>query len=246
MSDGLRAVAFGSPDGSLWGAAILGDSPALVLGAGAEALGVADGLSVEDAGADGWRLRGERLELTLTPLAPPVPDADAPTRPGTPWTLGTAPELCAVTGHATAGGEFSGVGVRVALPPTKGGVGSARLVGTWLPDGAALALLAARPRKAEHPDEDVVAASLFDPEGWLAVADPRLSSTYDGAGAPTRMNLELWVTEGETEFPRRAAGEVRGSAGSVSGEGVALHVAPLHCHSRGEQGAGVYALATLS
>ena len=246
MSDELRAVAFGAPDGSLWGAAILGDSPALVLAVGAEALGVARGLRVTDAGSDGWRLAGEDLELTLTPLTPPVPDPDARTPPGAPWTAGSGPELCAVAGHAAAGGEFSGTGVRVALPSTRGGVGSARLVSAWLPDGAALALLAARPRRATQPDEDLVAASLFDPEGWLAVADPRLSSTFDDAGAPTRMNLELWVAEGETEFPRRAAGEVSGPAGSVSGEGIELHVAPLQCHSRGEHGAGVYALATLS
>ena len=33
-------------------------------------------------------------------------------------------------------------------------------------------------RGTEHQDGDVVAAALFDPDGWVAVADPRLSTTY--------------------------------------------------------------------
>ena len=73
--------------------------------------------------------------------------------------------------------------------------------------------------------------------------DPRLSTTYDGDGHPTRATLELWITQGEREFPRRAAGEASGPAVAVAGDDATLLVQPLRCHARGSDGAGVYLLA---
>jgi hypothetical protein len=138
-------------------------------------------------------------------------------------------------------------GTRIVVPAprsAKAAPASARLVSGWLDDEGAFALVAVRPRNGDHQDDDGVTAALFDPTAWVAVNDPRLSTTYDDAGAPTRTNLELWVGEGDDEFPRRAAGEVSGPAASVAADGVALRVIPLACHSRGLEGAGVYALAT--
>ncbi len=246
---GLRALTFGAPDGSLWGAAVEHGARAVVAGSSSTAAGVAGDVSWDETADGGWHVAGDGFSLEVTALTPPDPAPDAPPRPGAPWVRGEGPELCRVHGHVdAAGGEFDGFGTRFTAPAAtsvKAAASTVRLVGAWFPDAAAVALIASRPRRVEHQDGDLVAASLFDPGGWTAVSDPRLSTTYDGAGAPTRMNLELWISEGENEFPRRTAGEVTGAGGSVTGDGVALAVLPLRCHSRGEDGAGVYALVTL-
>lgn len=90
-----------------------------------------------------------------------------------------------------------------------------------------------------------MAATLFDPDGWVPVSDPRLSTTYTDAGDPTRASLELWIVDGENEFARRAAGETSAPPVGAQAGGLELRVAPLRCHSRGLEGAGVYLLATL-
>jgi hypothetical protein len=173
--------------------------------------------------------------------APPAPVA-APPGPD-------APMLCRVTGTVTAGDEHAVdcAGVRVLVPApksAKAAPASARMVAGFLDDGATVALVAVRPRNAGHQDGDIVSAALFDPDAWVGVTEPRLSTTYDGSGTPTRTTLELWVGEGDNEFPRRAAGEVSGLGGSVAADGLALQASPLTCHSRGQGGAGVYALVT--
>jgi hypothetical protein len=177
------------------------------------------------------------------------PPAAAPLAPVAPPPGPDAPMLCRVTGTVTAGDEHAVdcAGVRVLVPApksAKAAPASARMVAGFLDDGAAVALVAVRPRNAAHQDGDVVSAALFDADAWVGVTDPRLSTTYDGAGTPTRTNLELWVGEGDNEFPRRTAGEVSGPGGSVAADGLALQAAPLTCHSRGQGGAGVYALVT--
>jgi hypothetical protein len=253
MSDadavGLRALTFGAIDGSVWGAAVEHGARAVVVGSPSTGVGVAAQVSWEEIGDGGWHVSGDGFSVEVTPLPAPVPAPDAPPRPGTPWVRGQGPELCRVRGElAGVGGDFDGVGARyVAEPATseKAAAGTVRLIGAWFPDAAAVALIAARPRRVAHQDGDRLAASLFDPEGWTTVSDPRLSTTYDGTGAPTRMNLELWISEGENEFPRRAAGEASGPGASAAADGVSLQVLPLRCHSRGEDGTGVYALATL-
>jgi predicted NUDIX family NTP pyrophosphohydrolase len=225
---GLRGLAFAGPDGAFWGAAIGTDSPSLVLGAG-PAGATLDGLrwSVADEGA--WRLEGDDVQLVATPLAAAVAGA----------------ARCHVQGHA-AGIAVDGPGVGIVLAPARSArqaPASARMVGGFFPDGSALGLLAGRPGRAGHQDEDAVAAALFDAaeETGRAVDDPRLSTTYDADGVPTRTNLELWIGEGEDEFLRRAAGEASGAGAATA----VLRVVPLQCHSRGEEGAGVYALAAL-
>ena len=65
------------------------------------------------------------------------------------------------------------------------------------------------PPPARGSGGEAGAAWLVDePGGALAVADPRLSTTYDGAGRQRRAGLELWVTGDDDEFPRRVGGEV--------------------------------------
>jgi hypothetical protein len=264
MSDGalLRAVAFGTADGSLWAAAIDNGDPALVVGHGDAGTGLADGLSLTEQPDGSWRLDGEGVALTISAVAepetPPAPAAspaddepeDEPAAP--PLVAAPGPDdpaLCRVTGTVTAGGEVAVdcLGVRVVAAPPKSAKtapATVRLVAGWLEDGGSVALIATRARNASHQDDDVVSAAVFDPEQWIAVTDPRLSTTYDGSGVPTRTNLELWVGSGENEFPRRTAGEASGPSGSVAAGGLALQAVPLACHSRGREGAGVYALVS--
>jgi hypothetical protein len=252
----VRALAFGSPDGSLWGAACDHGAAALVLGCDGVSTGVADGLRWESEDGGRWRLEGDGVQLTVSPAA-----AVAGEDPEGPAVAPDDPELCRVQGTIIVGAGGAGSERRVDCAGTRAvaaasgsrrsAPGAARFVGAWFVDGAALGVLALRPRKARHQDADAVTATVFDPNRWIPVGDPRLSTTYDGSGAPTRTNLELWITDGENEFPRRAAGEAAGPGatasageGAASADGLALQVVPLRCHSRGEEGAGVYALAT--
>ncbi len=243
----LRVLAFGAPDGSLWAAAVdppAGGHPALVIGTsatGESPVQIADGLSWDEDDGDAWTLTGDGVALSVIPLAHVTGEAED--SPATGPARGQG--MCRVQGTVTtAAGDqaVDCVGVRAegAAPAD-----SVRLVSAWFSDADALELLAARPKPGTPHDGDAVSATLFDHEGWIPVGDPRLSTTYDGdSGQPTRCNLELWIGEGENEFPRRVAGEVSGPAAAVSASGVTLQVSPLATHSRGQDGSGVYVLAT--
>jgi hypothetical protein len=95
--------------------------------------------------------------------------------------------------------------------PDWGRIELARSVSAWLGDDLAVSLTAIRPAgKHEHADEALVAAILERGEDGepraVDVADPRLSTTYDGEGRQRHAGLELWIDE--DGFPRRAAGEL--------------------------------------
>ena len=114
----------------------------------------------------------------------------------------------------------------------------------WFAVDDGLAMTAARRRKAKGHDRDLTVAAILEAAGGPAVEEPRLSTTYDADGAPARMGLELWLPEenGEQPYPRRAAGEAAGVAASATGDGAELTARPLRCHSRGNDGTGVYLL----
>jgi hypothetical protein len=87
----------------------------------------------------------------------------------------------------------------------------ARSVSAWLGDDLTVSLTAIRPAGAgDHGGEALAAAIIERGEDGephaIDVADPRLSTTYDGDGRQRHAGLELWVDE--DGFPRRAAGEV--------------------------------------
>jgi len=113
-------------------------------------------------------------------------------------------------------------------------------------------LLTLRPRKSRGHEADLVAAAVLEPESAPRVTDPRLSTTYDAAGLPARVGLELWFEtddtdeepeeETERQFPRRAAGEAVGPGIDWEVAGFKLHAALLRWHSRGSDGTGVYLL----
>jgi hypothetical protein len=57
------------------------------------------------------------------------------------------------------------------------------------------------------------------------------------------MGLELWVGDGDEQFPRRAAGEALGPGEELSAGAMTVRILPLRCHSAGHDGPGVYLLA---
>jgi hypothetical protein len=250
MTAKLRTLAFGDVDGGLWAAAVDAGSEgttALAFGAGDVGETVAGDQLRLTADGRSWRLEGAGVALEVQARGEEAEDPDADPDPAHA-DVAEVQELCRVHGTLSIGGSertVDCVGIRSQVDGLQPGtLDSARGVSGWFGDDEALTLLALRPRDAAHHDDDLVAATLFDPDGWVAVADPRLSTTYTEAGDPARTSLELWVGDGESEFPRRAAGETAGPVATLTAGALQLRVAPLRCHSRGLEGAGVYVLAT--
>jgi hypothetical protein len=118
----------------------------------------------------------------------------------------------------------------------------ARSVSAWLGDDLAVSLTAIRPAgKHEHADEALAAAILERGEDGepraIDVADPRLSTTYDGDGRQRHAGLELWVDE--DGFPRRAAGEVACGT-SLDLGALRLDCAFFRWRMEGREGVGRY------
>jgi len=246
----FRTVAFGDLDGGLWGAAVDAGPVGAVFGTADASYCVAGPERLRwTTDGRGWRLEGDDFALHIEPRG------EEPAEPGdhgSPPEVSGLQELCRVHGTISLDGSAHTVdctGTRSEIDGLERSMlASARVVSSWFGDDEALTLLALRSRRAGDHESDLIAATLFDPDGWVPVNDPRLSTTYTAAGAPSRTSLELWVGEGENEFPRRAAGEASGAgatvACSVAAVGLELRVAPLRCHSRGLEGSGVYVVAS--
>jgi hypothetical protein len=127
-------------------------------------------------------------------------------------------QLVKVTGKITIGGRektFSGRGQRGHSwgAPDWDKLGLARTLGVWLEGDAGITLTAVRPAKAASHADEAVHAVLLGRDGEtdqpvsLVVADPRVSTTYDGEGRQRHAGLELYETD-EADHARRAAGEV--------------------------------------
>jgi hypothetical protein len=158
-------------------------------------------------------------------------------------------QLCRVQGPAVVGGERRALDVlgrrghRAAIDIDA--LDSIREVSAWFGQAEGLGLTALRPTAVKGHDHDLIAASVFDPDGAMNVADPRLSTTYGAAGSPARMGLELWLDQEDSEqqYPRRATGEAVGASASWPVGSFQLEVHLLRCRSRGAVGAGAYVLA---
>jgi hypothetical protein len=241
----FRTLAFGAVDGRLWGAAVQSAQAGLAFGSGDGARAA----PVPSWTVEGrlWSLSGDGFELHVEPRgevpAEPESDGDAPVN------VSGLQELCRVHGRISLQGVEQVVdcgGTRTEVDGLKpAAIASVRAVSGWFGPDEAITLIALRSRRASDHATDLVAATLFDPAGWVPVSDPRLSTTYTEAGDPARTSLELWMSDGENEYPRRAAGEAAGPGIAVSTGELALRVAPMRCHSRGLEGAGVYVLAGL-
>jgi hypothetical protein len=117
----------------------------------------------------------------------------------------------------------------------------ARTVCAWWDQAHALTLSALRPAGAAAHDEETLSAFLVD-DGEepqvVAVAEPRLSTTYDADGRQRRAGLELWVGE-DDELPRRAAGRVACGTSLELGR-LRLDCAFFHWRMEGREGVGRY------
>jgi hypothetical protein len=244
----FQALSFGDVDGRVWGGALDAGGPAFAFGDGETTTSGAGSEAVRwTPDGRGWRLTGEGFDLHMEPGGEELPE---PPDPDPGMTVSGMEELCRVQGTLTVAGAEHAVdcvGTRWMLDGVDvSALHSLRAVSGWFASDQALAVLSLRSRRSSGHESDLIAATLFDPDGWVPVKDPRLSTTYAQDGAPARVNLELWVGDEEEEYPRRAAGEAAGGAVSVSSGDFALRVAPMRCHSRGQAGAGVYVLATFA
>jgi hypothetical protein len=237
MSGVITAAAplalFGDLDGDLWGIIVGGEQPRAAVGR----LGDADlelrPAELDAAEDDIWTLLGGGCDLRIE-------RADATTSAGAE-DEGLRLEPCRVSGSVEVGGNRREIDIGGVRSDGLGAAGrdSLRLFGAWFPAGHEIAMIAARPAGAKGHDHDTIGVIARGEEHPL-VLDPRLSTTYDGAGVPRRIGLELWLgddPEGDL-WPRRVAGASTGSR--VSGMGLSAHA--FDCVSRGEPGAGVYAL----
>ena len=253
----LRIVAFADPEARVWGTAIDTGERAIVFGSadGAGAAGE-DGTSARTGSAAGrdairfevrdgeWLLEGDSFELAVTPADGGL----TPTGAELPPHGGPTPteELCQVHGSIIVNGERLAVdspGTRTDETIDIGRLDSLRGVWGWFEGRHAVALVALRPRGHDGQESDLVEATVFDPDAIIAVEEPRLSTTYTAQGLPSRASLELWIAEGEEQYPRRAAAEALGAGARVGVSGLTVQVCPMRCHSRGLDGAGVYLLA---
>jgi hypothetical protein len=220
----MRTAAFGDLEAGVWGAVWDGFTTA----GGATYSATIEG---EDAASD-WTISGAGIELILSPEGEAASAAED---------LGGFDQLCRVRGSYDDR-EVDCPGRRAARNPINlEKIDSVRDVSAWFDGEVAVALTALRPRRAKGHEGDIVTAAVFEEGHWVSVEDPRLSTTYDGEGVPTRTTLELWLaSEGEEQYPRRAAGEATGISAPADPGGVRAWL--FRWHTRGLNGTGVYLL----
>lgn len=147
--------------------------------------------------------------------------------------------LCRVTG--TVGGRpFEGRGQRGRSwgAPNWDRVALVRTLTAWFDDGHALNAVAVRSAKASSHADEAVSAFVLEEDAILAVADPRLSTTYDAQQRHRAAGLELYVGSDE-EYPARVAGE------AIAGTSLDLGRLRLDCaffrwRTQGREGVGRY------
>lgn len=219
----MRTVAFGDLDDGVWGAVWEGFTTA---GGATYPAAIAG----EDPDSE-WTISGPGIELVVSPEGEVATAAEG---------LGGFDQLCRVRGRYD-GQEVECLGRRALRDPINlEKVDSVRDVSAWFDGEAAVALTAVRPRRSKGHEGDLVTAAVFEEGHWVAVEDPRLSTTYDGEGAPTRTTLELWLASEDEQYPRRAAGEATGISAPADDSGVRAWL--FRWHTRDLEGTGVYLL----
>jgi hypothetical protein len=243
VAPALRTLAFGDLQTGIWGAAWAGPQQFLALG-GPGTSTIAWAVTVGDAeeGED-WRLSGDGVELVFAPVS------DAARAPDLNAEVGSFDQLCRVSGRLL----LDGVEHEVQCGGRRGSsmqavdlqrFESVRDVSAWFEPPEGLAVRALRPRNVPGHDGDLLTVALLDTDGPVPVADPRLSTTYTATGQPSRVSLELWLGDDESEeqFQRRAAGQAVGAGGAFEGPGLEVRAELLRWHSRGQEGTGMYLL----
>jgi hypothetical protein len=237
-----RTLAFGDVDGAAWGVAWFPDPSApgfVAVGSGENADTIEASLVADDE-RGGWRLHGYGIELNVSAASDDAPEL-----------RGEFDAVCRVHGGMTVQAVEHDVECLGRLAVRAGAEDldkfeSVRDVSAWFDPTHGLSLAAMRPRKSRGQESDVVSAVALEPEGPLAIDDPRLSTTYGADGRPLRAGLELWVAVGEDEeeqFPRRASGETVGAAATGRLGRFDVLAQFVRWDSRYGDGAGVYLLA---
>ena len=113
-----------------------------------------------------------------------------------------------------------------------------RSLAAWLDDGSSLTVVAVRPEGSDNHADEATWGAMLDAEGTVRIANPRVSTTYDGDGHQRRAGLELWVSE-DDDYPRRGTGQV------LCGSSVELGQLRLDCaffawELDGREGVGRY------
>ena len=240
-----RTLAFGDLEGAAWGVAWIPD-PGLpgfaALGSGEEAVTVEASLEPDDESGE-WRLHGYGVELNVSAAGEAPHDL-----------RGEFDAVCRVHGGMTVEAVEHDVDClgRLSVRPGDGDFDkfeSIRDVCAWFDPMHGFSLVAMRPRKSRGQDSDVVSAVALEPEGPLAIDDPRLSTTYAADGRPLRVGLELWISaddDDEDQYPRRASGETFGGAATGHVGRFDVLAQFVRWDSRYGDGAGVYVLAQQS
>ena len=219
-------VAFGDPAERVYGLARLGHVPGEpptrsgmgLLFDGTDPVAVrAEGAVSDDSPAGvvfetveplrSWRVSFEGgFELELSALSPPAaldpkdPVAKAGGMQG-------YEQLVRVRGTA-AGRTIDCLGQRGHSwgAPDWSKIALTRTLSAWMDSETGVSLIAVRPSSAKHHGDEAVAATVFLAGDPVTVAEPLLSTTFDGDGRQRHAGLELWLDE--DGFPFRAAGEV--------------------------------------
>jgi hypothetical protein len=153
-------------------------------------------------------------------------------------------QACSVHGTVTHGGRSAQIrclGQRGHLwgAPQLDRVEVARTLSAWLGADRALTLTAVQPVRArQHHLDEAVSGWVIEGGEPHAIADPRLSTTYDGELRQQRVGLELWMDE-EGTISRRAWGEVVCGTTIDLGE-LRLDSAFFAWHMEGREGVGIY------
>jgi hypothetical protein len=107
------------------------------------------------------------------------------------------------------------------------------------------ALLSHRPATASGHGEEQLYAVVFrgDPPVSSVVAQPRLSTTYDGGGLPGHAGIELWEDE-ESEFALRIGGESLTNGELVHADGARSRIVFMAWHHEAHHALGSYTLTT--
>jgi hypothetical protein len=195
----------------------------------------------------------------LTAAAPPQLSGG-----GSAWTL-SAPGAYALSLEALANGSVLADGAMIWLCRARGTVegreldalatitqvpaaedfGLERSLSVTLDHELSFALLSHRPRGASGHGEEQLEAVVFrgDPPVSTGVAQPRLSTTYDGGGLPRHAGLELWEEE-ESEFSLRIGGESVTNGELVHADGARSRIVFMAWHHESHHALGSYTLTT--
>ena len=232
-------------DAGAWGAVWADDDATLALAGGddagtpAETDGpalIAAAALTADSDDRSWSLQTDQLQLTISPLGPPITAAE----------LGGFDQLCRVHGRWSGDQRqpLHCVGRRSSRSPRPdlGRFASLTDVSAWFGEDDGAALTALRPSGAVNHAGDLRSAALFAPGDPSAVAEPRLSVTYSGNGEPLRVGLELWLETNEEDelYPHRLACAAAGASLSWVHGDLELTARRMLCQGRRGRGDGIY------